>query len=121
MCKDTLIQDIKEITIYANIVRDLCIKNLRRKRKEPPIVQVVGQLSKFIAEIPSKYNDRGNPVVTIEINGVSFPNTLIDLGETIYGMSVDTMKTLQLNHIKTNTDFVGISRKISYQSNRKSR
>jgi hypothetical protein len=41
---------------------------------------VVGQLSEFILEIPSKYNDPGNPVVTIEINGVSFPNTLIDLG-----------------------------------------
>jgi len=49
--------------------------------------------------MPSKYNDPGNPVVTIEINGVSFPNTLIDLGATINVMLVDTMKSLQLNHL----------------------
>jgi hypothetical protein len=48
----------------------------------------------------SKYSDRGNPVVTIEINGVSFPNTLIDLGEAINVMSVHTMKTLQINNLR---------------------
>jgi hypothetical protein len=61
---------------------------------------VVGQLSEFILEIPSKYNDLGNPVVTIEINGISLSNTLIDLGETINVMHVDTMLTLQLNHLR---------------------
>jgi hypothetical protein len=95
-----LLQAIKDIPIYANIVRDICIKNPGRKRKEPPVIQVVGQLSEFISEMPSKYNDPGNPVVTIEINGVSFPNTLIDLGATINVMSVDTMKMLQLNHLR---------------------
>jgi hypothetical protein len=50
--------------------------------------------------MPSKYSDPGNPVVTIEISGVSFPNTLIDLGETINVMSVHTMKALQLNHLR---------------------
>ena len=35
----TLLQDIKDIPIYAKIIRDLCIKNPRRKRKEPPIIQ----------------------------------------------------------------------------------
>ena len=44
--------------------------------------------------MPSKYNDPGNTMVTIEINGVYFPNTLIDIGETINVMPVDTMKTL---------------------------
>jgi hypothetical protein len=39
-------------------------------------------------------------VVSIEINCVSFPNTLIDLGETINVMPVHTMKTLQLNHLR---------------------
>ena len=43
-----LLQAIKNIPIYSRIVRDLCIKIHRRKRKEPPIIQVVGQLSKFI-------------------------------------------------------------------------
>jgi hypothetical protein len=97
--KIPLLQDIKDIHIYANIVRDLCIKNTGRKRKEPSIIHVVGQLSKFTSEMASKYNDPGNPVVTIDINGVYFPNTLIDLGAKINVMPVDTMKMMQLNHL----------------------
>jgi hypothetical protein len=50
--------------------------------------------------MPSKYSDLGNPVVTIEINGVALPNTLIDLGETINVMSVNTMKILQIDHLR---------------------
>ena len=40
-----LLQAIKDIAIYANIVRDICIKNSGSKRKEPPVIQVVGHLS----------------------------------------------------------------------------
>jgi hypothetical protein len=76
---------------------DLCLKKPRRKKKEPPLVQVVGQLSKFISKMPYKYNDPGNPVVTVEINGISLPNTLIDLGATINVMTFDTMQNLQIN------------------------
>jgi hypothetical protein len=61
------------------------------------LVQVVGQLSEFISKMPYKYNDPGNPVVTIEINGISLPNTLIDLGAAINVMPFDTMQKLQIN------------------------
>jgi hypothetical protein len=50
--------------------------------------------------MPSKYSDPGNPMVTIEINGVALPNTFVGLGEEINGMSVNTMKTLQLDHLR---------------------
>ena len=50
--------------------------------------------------MPFKYNDPVNPVVTIEINDVSLPNTLIDLGVAINVMLVDTMKMQQLNHLR---------------------
>jgi hypothetical protein len=96
-----LLQAIKEIPIYSRIVRDIFIKNPGRKRKDPLVIQVVGQLSKFISEIPFKYNDLGNPMVTIEINGISFSNTLIDLGAAINVMTIDTIRTLQLNHLMT--------------------
>ena len=92
--KIPLLQAIKDIPIYAKIIRDLCIKKPRRKKKEPPLVQVVGQLSEFISEMPYKYNDPGNPVVTIEINGISLPNTLIDLGAAINVIPFDTMQNL---------------------------
>jgi hypothetical protein len=94
------LQAIKDIPIYAKIIRDLCIKKPGRKKKEPPLVQVVGQLSEFIYEIPYKYNDPGNPVVTVEINGISLPNTLIDLGATINVIPFDTMKNLQINQLR---------------------
>jgi hypothetical protein len=79
--KIPLLKAIKDIPIYAKIIRYIFIKKPRRKKKEPPLIQVVGQLSEFISEMPYKYNDPRNPIVTIEINGISLPNTLIDLGE----------------------------------------
>jgi hypothetical protein len=66
--KIPLLQAIKDILIYAKIVRDICIKNPGRNMKEPLVIQVVGQLSEFISEMTSKFNSLGNPVVTIEIN-----------------------------------------------------
>jgi hypothetical protein len=92
--KISLLQAIKDIPIYAKIIRDICIKNLGRKKKEPPLFQVVGQLSEFISKMPYKYNDPGNPVVTVEINGISLPKTLIDLVTTINVMPFDTMQNL---------------------------
>jgi hypothetical protein len=60
----------------------------------------MGQLSEFISEMPYKYNDPGNPFVTIEINGISLPNTLIDLGEDINVMPFETMQKLQINQLR---------------------
>ena len=97
--KIPLLQAIKDIPIYAKIIRDIFIKKLGRKKKEPPLVQVVGKLSEFISEMPYKYNDPGNPVVTVEINGISLPNTLIDLCVEINVMPFDTMKKLQINQL----------------------
>ena len=57
----------------------------------------MGQLSEFIYEMPYKYNDPGNPIVTIEINGISLPNTLIDLGAVVNVIPFDTMQKLQIN------------------------
>jgi hypothetical protein len=98
--KIPMFQAIKDIPIYAKIIRDICIKKPGRKKKEPPLVQVVGQLFEFISEMPYKYNDPGNPVVTVEINGISLPNTLIDLGATINVMPFDTMQKIQINQLR---------------------
>jgi hypothetical protein len=50
-------------------------------------------------------------MVTIEINGVSLPNTLIDLGEEINVMSVNTMKKLQLDHLRPTQTFLELADK----------
>jgi len=53
-----------------------------------------------MSEMPSKYTNPGNPVVTIQINGIYLPNTLFDLGETINVMNVDIMKNPQLKFLR---------------------
>jgi len=43
-----------------------------------------------------KYQDPGNPIVSICINDVLFPNTHIDLGSIINIITLQTMEQLQL-------------------------
>ena len=95
-----MLQAIKDIPIYSKIVRDLFIKNLRRKRKDPLIIKLVGKLSKTMSEMPSKYTDLRNPVVTIHINGISLPNTIVDLGAAINIIPMDIMQNLQLEGLR---------------------
>ena len=40
----TLIQYIRDIPIYSKSIRELCLKKLRWKRKDPPTVCVIGDL-----------------------------------------------------------------------------
>jgi hypothetical protein len=76
----------------------LCIKNPRRKQKDPPIVHVIGELSKYISDQPrvAKYGNPGNLIVTITINEVSIGKSLIDLGVSINVIIVTTLEELQL-------------------------
>lgn len=55
----------------------------------------------MIFDFPAKYNDTGNPIVTIEINIVLLPNTLMDLGATINAMTYEKMTSLQLLGLKS--------------------
>jgi hypothetical protein len=43
---------------------------------------------------PIKYADPGNPIVTVQIQGCSFPNTLVDLGAAINILTMETCNTL---------------------------
>jgi hypothetical protein len=72
---------------------------------------VVGQLSEFISEMPYKYNDPRNPVVTVEINGISLPNTLIDLGVEINVMPFDTMQKLKINQLRPTQTMIELADK----------
>ena len=59
---------------------------------------MIGELSDHISGTPniSKYDDPGNPIVTVVINKVSIGNTLIDLGAAINMMTTTTLATLKL-------------------------
>jgi hypothetical protein len=94
--KIPLLQALQDIPIYAKTIKELCGKNPRRKTKNPSTVHVVGTLSDLILgkQEPVKYTDPGNPVVTVQIQGCFFPNTLVDLGATINILTIETCNVL---------------------------
>ena len=49
---------------------------------------------------PIKYGDLGNPILTVQINGVEIPNVLVDLGATINVITYETMHALGLINLK---------------------
>jgi hypothetical protein len=63
---------------------------------------VVGSLSDLILgrQEPIKYVDLGNPIVTVHIQGCSFPNTLVDLGVDINILTMETCNTLGFDSFK---------------------
>eukprot|EP00253_Pinus_taeda_P012397 PITA_12397 len=93
-----LLQALKGVPIYAKIVRYLCIKKPGRKPKDPATIHVMGKLSELMFAQPllPKYNDPGNPTVTIYINDQPIANTLIDLEAAINVMAKDLFTTLGL-------------------------
>jgi hypothetical protein len=66
---------------------------------------VVGSLTDLILgrQEPVKYADLGNPIVTVHIQGCSSPDTLVDLGETINILTMETCNTLGFNSFKPRT------------------
>jgi hypothetical protein len=94
--KIPLLQALQDIPIYAKTIKELCGKKPRRKSKGPSTVHVVGNLSDLILgkKEPVKYIDLGNPMVTVQIQGFFFPNTLVDLGAAIHILIIETCNVL---------------------------
>jgi hypothetical protein len=90
-------------------VRELCIKNPGRKPRDPPTVQVLGKLSELMLgkTMPVKYDDPGNPTVTIQIDRMTIPNTLIDLGAAINIITKETTETVGTYQYNTYPHCVG--------------
>ena len=72
----------------------MCVKNPGRKPKEHVTIHVMGKLSNLIIDqsLLTKYNDLGNPTVTVYIDDKPITNTLIDLGAAINIMRKQTME-----------------------------
>ena len=89
---------MKDVPIYARTIRDLCLKQLGRKPKDPPTIHVLGKLSYLMLgkDMPVKYDDPGNPVLIVQINQADLPNSLVDLGEAINVMTTRTLSSLGL-------------------------
>eukprot|EP00253_Pinus_taeda_P005658 PITA_05658 len=109
--KIPLLKAIKEIPIYAKTIKELCIKKSGKKKKDPTTIQVIGKLASLMSTqtIVEKYIDPSIPMVTISINNFLVPNTLIDLGAAINVMTIETMKTLHLNNIRSTSTILELA------------
>jgi hypothetical protein len=95
--KIPLLQDLEGILIYAKTIKELCgRKPIRKIKNSSSTIHVEGALSDLILgrQEPVKYADPGNPIVTIHIQGCSFPNTLVYLGASINILTMETCNTL---------------------------
>ena len=65
--KIPLLQALQDVPIYARTVQDLCTRKPGRKPRDPPTVHVIGKLSALIMgkTLLAKYDDPGNPIVTV--------------------------------------------------------
>ena len=100
--KIPLLQALHDVPIYSSTVQDLCVRKPGRKPRDPPIVHVLGKLSDLIiGKIPlAKYNDPGNPTVTIQIGDTQVPNVLVYLGGSINVMTIENVRKLGLTNIR---------------------
>ena len=60
-------------------------------------------------ETPIKYEDPGNPIVTVKINGKSFPNALVDLGATINILTTTTCQKLGITSLDLTTTLLELA------------
>lgn len=91
--KILLLQELKDIPIYAKVVKDLCTRNPGKKKQDPKIIHVIGQLAELMLGtiITPKYGDLRSPLVTIAIYNTSISNVLVDLRAAINIMSYEIM------------------------------
>ena len=67
-----LMDALKKIPLYNKTLKEACVKQSSRKKKDPPTIHVLGQLSDSMLSkaLTPKYFDPGSPIVTIHINGI---------------------------------------------------
>eukprot|EP00253_Pinus_taeda_P028703 PITA_28703 len=96
------LQAIQDIPIYAKTIKELCIKKSRRNATTNSRVQVVSNLSDLLSgkETPIKYEDLGNPIVTVQIYGQTLTNALVDLGAAINILTTSTCQKLGITSVE---------------------
>ena len=68
--KIPLLQAIKDIPIYSKVIKEICIKCLGKKQKDPLTIHVIGEMSECMTGQSwiAKYTNPGAPIVNIIIN-----------------------------------------------------
>jgi hypothetical protein len=73
--KIPLFQAIKDVSIYAKVVQELCLRKPGRKKKDPKIVHVIGKLADLMLGkvFVAKYMDPGSPSLKLTSITLPFP------------------------------------------------
>jgi len=93
---------MKDVPIYAKMIKELYSKEPRRKLKDPPTIHVTGNFSDIMLgkTILVKYGDPRNMNLTVQINGVDISNVLVDLGAVINVITSTILLNLGLLNLK---------------------
>ena len=74
---------------------------IRNENKDPLTIQYIGHSTNALLDLPiEKYEDPGNPIVTISVRGTLIPNNLIDIGVAINVMTLQTVYQLNIPNIQ---------------------
>jgi len=86
MCvKIPLLQAIKDVPIYNNLIKEKCFKHPGKRKRDTPTINFIVELSHLMLGrvICPRYLDPGSLVVDMHIDGIIIPHTLIDLGVAV--------------------------------------
>ena len=94
--KITLLHAIKDIPIYNNVIKELCMKRLGKKQKDTPTIHVIGEMSECMIDQSriAKYTNPGSPAVSVTANNISIENTFINLESAINMMTTAALEVL---------------------------
>lgn len=81
------------------------------KAKTSPTIHIVGTLLDLLlgGETPIKYGDQGNPIVIVQIYGLSFPNSQVDLGTSINILIAETCQALGITALEPTTTLLELA------------
>ena len=87
--KIPLLQAIKDIPVYSKVIKEICIKHPRKKKRDPLAILVIREMTECMIGQSriAKYTNPGSLVVTIIIKNTTIENTLINLGSSINMMT----------------------------------
>ena len=93
---------MRDVPIYAKTLKYYCSKKPGKKPRDMLTIHVMGRLSDIMLRntMPVKYGDPGNPILTVQINGVEIPDLLVYLGVVINIITSKKMNALGLKKIK---------------------
>ncbi|XP_071688710.1 uncharacterized protein [Rutidosis leptorrhynchoides] len=79
-----LIDTIKQVSSYANSLKDLCTQKRKQRATLPKKVDLTEHLSVVVSgTLPPKFKDPGTPLIAVTVGNINVKKALLDLGASI--------------------------------------